>query len=366
MTNPRRILQVISPSHMSGAEMQLVRLTRRMESRGHVMPVVVKKGSSALAEFEHQGIDVDARAIGGKANVLAIRAIAQAARDHRVELVQSTLSSASWWSGWLEKFGGPASLGHVQGFTSATWHRNQSHLMAVSHAVKQDLVDQGVSGDKISVLYNAMEGDELRIDRSPSEVRAEFGADAHTPVIGTFGHLSIKKGYRELFNAIPRVLREHPTAQFWVVGQGKLHDELQAKARDEGFLSQVRFTGFRRDALDLMNAIDIMALPSHREPCALVYIEAALLGKPIIGCRAGGAPESIAENETGLLVPVGDADALAIALLTLLGDRGLAHRFGDAGRERAEDVFSWRRFTSTLEAVYERVLDEQPAALRAA
>ncbi|MEM9353973.1 MAG: glycosyltransferase family 4 protein [Planctomycetota bacterium] len=353
---PRRILQVISPSHMSGAEMQLVRLTRRMEARGHAMPVVVKSGSPAIPEFEHQGLPVDARAIGGKANLFAVRTLARAARDHRAELVQSTLSTASWWSGWLERFGGPRSIGHVQGFTSASWHRNQSHLLAVSGAVKQDLIDQGLPEEKITVLYNALDADELTVTRSPAEVRAEFGAEADTPVVGTFGHLSVKKGYRELFDAIPRVLAEFPATQFWVVGQGTLREELESKARSEGFLDQVRFAGFRRDALALMNAIDVMALPSHREPCALVYIEAALSGKPIIGCRAGGAPESIAENETGLLVPVGDPAALAEALRTLLGDRNLATKFGRAGRERAKDVFSWQRFVSTLEGVYDRVL----------
>ncbi|MEM6654711.1 MAG: glycosyltransferase, partial [Planctomycetota bacterium] len=268
---PRRILQAISPSHMSGAEMQLVRLTRRMEARGHTMPVVVKSGSPAIPEFEHQGIAVDPRPIGGKANALAIRALAKAARDHRADLIQSTLSSASWWAGWLERFGGPRSIGHVQGFTSAAWHRNQSHLMAVSNAVKQDLVDQGIDPDKITVLYNALEADEVHINRSPQDVRSEFGADPDTPVIGTFGHLSVKKGYRELFAAIPTILKEFPGTQFWVIGQGTLREELEAKARSEGFLGQVRFTGFRRDAMDLMNAIDIMALPSHREPCALVY-----------------------------------------------------------------------------------------------
>ncbi|MEM1305469.1 MAG: glycosyltransferase family 4 protein, partial [Planctomycetota bacterium] len=126
----------------------------------------------------------------------------------------------------------------------------------------------------------------------------------------------------------------------------------------------VRFTGFRRDAMDLMNAIDIMALPSHREPCALVYIEAALAAKPIVGCRAGGAPESIADNETGLLVPVGDPASLSTAILTMLGDRTLASAMGAAGRERAKDVFSWRRFTTTLEGVYDRLLDESASTVR--
>src|SRR5690606_33855193 len=116
------------------------------------------------------------------------------------------------------------------------------------------------------------------------------------------------------------------------------------------------FAGFRRDACDVMNAIDVMALPSHREPCALACIEAALLAKPIVACRAGGAPESIADGETGILAPVGDSQAIGEAILTLLENRDFAARMGKAGHERAREVFSWSRFTTTLEGVWDRVL----------
>ncbi len=189
-------------------------------------------------------------------------------------------------------------------------------------------------------------------------MRAEFGADADTPIVGTFAHLSEKKGHRELFDAMPTVLRTLPATQFWIVGQGKLLDDLEAAARLNGVTASVRFLGFRRDVADLMHAIDVMALPSHREPCALVYVEAALARKPIIGCRAGGAPESIADGETGLLVPVRDSAAIAAAILTLLTNRDRAAQMGQAGYDRARTLFGWNRFVETLETVYERVLDE--------
>ena len=356
VVNCRRVLQVITPSHMSGAEMQLVRLTRKLRARGHEMPVLVKHDSPAIEHMLEQGMSVDRARIGGKVNFMAISRIARAARQHHVDLVQSTLSTASWWTGWLEAFGGPKSVGHVQGFTSARWHRRQSHLLAVSGAVRDDLVAQGIPREKITILMNALEADEYRPQRDPLAVRAEFGADATTPVVGTFAHLSVKKGYRELFAAMPQVLAAVPNAQFWIMGRGPLRDELEQAARAGGYLKQVRFAGFRRDACDVMNAIDVMALPSHREPCALAYIEAALLAKPIVACRAGGAPESIADGETGILAPVGDSRAIGEAILTLLENRDFAARMGHAGHERAREVFSWSRFTTTLEGVWDRVL----------
>jgi glycosyltransferase involved in cell wall biosynthesis len=225
--------------------------------------------------------------------------------------------------------------------------------------VKDDLVHQGIAAERITVLHNAAAPEDFCPSRGPLKVRAELGAEADTPVIGTFAHLSEKKGHRELFEAMPAILRELPQAQFWIVGEGQLRGELEATARRLGLLPSVRFLGFRRDVADLMHAIDVMALPSHREPCALVYVEAALARKPIVACRAGGAPESIADGESGLLVPVGNSSAIAAAVLTLLANRARALQMGQAGFERARDLFGWERFIKTLEGVYERVLDER-------
>jgi glycosyltransferase involved in cell wall biosynthesis len=346
---------------MSGAEMQLVRMTPHLEARGHAVATLVKTGSPAIPEMHRLGLKTQSRRISGKINLAAIPLLAHAARRHRADLIQSTLSTASWWSGWLERLGGPPSIGHVQGFTSAIWHRHQSHLLAVSDAVKQHLVKQGIDADRFTVLHNAISPDDFFATRDPLLVRAELGADVDTPVVGTFAHLSGKKGYRDLFDAIPAVLRQLPKAQFWIVGEGRLWEELHKTAEETGVMQNVRFLGFRRDVANLMNAIDVMCLPSRREPCALVYVEAALSRKPSIGCRSGGAPESIAEGETGMLVPVGDVPAIVESLLALLTNRDAAARMGRAAYDRAVGLFGWDRFIHTLERVYERVLDEHPA-----
>ncbi len=356
--SPRRVLQVITPSRMSGAEMQLVRMTPRMIARGHDIATIIKRNSPAATEIRRLGVAAKRRRISGKASLLALPVLARAAREHRAEIIQSTLSTASWWCGWFERLGGPPSIGHVQGFTSALWHRRQTHLIAASHAVKQHLVDQGIPAERFTVIHNALSPDDFYATRDPLIVRTEHGADATTPVVGTFAHLSPKKGHRELFAAMPAVLRELPQTQFWIVGQGRLWRELHEIAEKSGVMNNVRFLGFRRDVANLMNAIDVMALPSRREPCALVYVEAALSRKPCIACRSGGAPESIEDGQTGLLVPTRDSGAITESLLTLLTNRDRAARMGQAAYERAVGLFGWDRFIYTLEQVYERVLDE--------
>ncbi|MGD9635962.1 MAG: glycosyltransferase family 4 protein, partial [Pirellulales bacterium] len=261
---------------------------------------------------------------------------------------------------WLERVGGPASIGHVHGFTSAHWHSQQTHLIACSEAVKADLIQKGIDPIRVTVNHYPVDPNDQRRTRLPADVRAEFGVDEKTPVVGTFAHLSIKKGYRELIRAAELVLNHIPNAQFWCFGEGPLRGELATQLAAAGIADRVRLMGFRRDVPDLMRAIDVMCLPSHREPFGLVYVEAALAEKPVIACEAGGAPEIIEHEETGLLVRPQNVPDLTQALLTLLDNPAHAARMGRRAQELALERFTWQKYLARLYDVYEQVRAKVP------
>jgi glycosyltransferase involved in cell wall biosynthesis len=375
-----RVLHVITPSRMAGAETFLGRLLKRTPPDA-VVNHCISSRSRANIEMLAANMPFDRLGIGGKGNLFAPARLHGAARRFQADLLHSHLSSASWWCGWLEQLGGPPSIGHVHGFTSALWHRRQRHLIACSAAVKQDLMAKGIAAERITVMHYPVDPADLRPGRSPAAVRAEFGAGADTPVVGTFAHLSPKKGYRELVQAAKFILDCLPTAQFWCFGEGPLREELEQTAHELGIADRFKLPGFRRDVADLMQAIDVMCLPSHREPFGLVYVEAALAAKPVIACDAGGAPEIIIHGETGLLVPmkrghstfstntrdVPSAEVekvecplfLADALFTLLDNRSRAAAMGRAGREAALDRFGWAGYLKRLGEVYDRLLNSR-------
>jgi glycosyltransferase involved in cell wall biosynthesis len=350
---------------MAGAENFLARLMRRSDPT-QVAQHCISSRSAATVEMRIAGMTFETLGINGKLNLLAIARIRQAARDFRAEVLHSHLSTASWWCGWLERLGGPPSIGHVHGFTSSFWHSQQSHLVACSQAVKRDLIQKGIRGDRVSVIHYPVDPTDQKRTRLPADVRAEFGADASTPVIGTFAHLSVKKGYRELIRAAELVLNHVPNAQFWCFGEGPLRGELEQQVLAAGIADRVRLLGFRRDVPDLMRAVDVMCLPSHREPFGLVYVEAALAEKPVIACEAGGAPEIIEHGETGLLVRPQNVPDLTQAILTLLDNRDHAAAMGRRGRELALDRFTWSNYLAHLRGVYNRVLDREVVAVYAA
>lgn len=355
-----RVLHAIAPSKLAGAETFLIRLLRRASLDQFVSHCVTSR-NRANNELLAANVPFDRVAIGGKANVLAIPRLVAAARRFQADLLHSHLSTASWWCGWLELLGGPPSIGHVHGFTSALWHRQQSHLIACSAAVKQDLIEKGLAAERITVLHYPLDPQDQRPTRSRADVRRELHAGPDTPVVGTFAHLSPKKGHRELIQAAALVLNVLPNAQFWCFGEGPMRPELERTARELGIADRFKLFGFRRDVADLMPAIDVMCLPSHREPFGLVYIEAALAGKPVIACHAGGAPEIVAHGETGLLIPPPNSplpiphSPLADALFTLLDNRDTAAAMGHRAREAALDRFSWPIYLTQLAELYARV-----------
>jgi glycosyltransferase involved in cell wall biosynthesis len=362
-----RVLHAITPSKLAGAETFLARLMRRASLDQFVSHFVTSR-SRANRELLSANLRFDRLGIGGKANLLAVPKLALAARRFQADLLHSHLSTASWWCGWLEQLGGPPSIGHVHGFTSAKWHRHQSHLIACSNAVRQDLIEKGIVAERITVMHYPIDLSDMRPTRSRADVRSELGAELDTPIVGTFAHLSAKKGHHELIHSAALVLNCLPKVQFWCFGEGPLHGELEQMARELGIADRFKLLGFRRDVPDLMQAIDVMCLPSHREPFGMVYVEAALAEKPVIACRSGGAPEIITHGETGLLIPPpsGVSDpantqitALADAIFMLLDNRTEAATMGRRGRETAVSRFGWPRYIDQLCAVYDRVLAER-------
>ena len=186
--------------------------------------------------------------------------------------------------------------------------------------------------DKFRVI-RPVDPEDQRPTRSRAAVRAEFGVDADTPVVGTFAHLSIKKGYRELVRAAELVLRQMPRAQFWCFGEGPLRGELERHARAAGIADRFRLLGFRRDVPDLMRAIDVMCLPSHREGFPRAAMEAAATGVPVVASDIRGCRQVVDDPATGRLFRVRDIGALVAALRSVLAPGAVA---AGAARARAE------------------------------
>lgn len=230
-----------------------------------------------------------------------------------------------------------------------------TRVLAVSEAARRAFIELGVDAAKVVTVYNGIELEETETTADGCEARESLGIDDDVPVAGFVGRLVDWKGVDYFIRAAARAARELPEARFLVVGDAVLGeksyaDSLRELARELGLEEKMTFTGWREDIPSLIRAMDVLVHSSILpEPLATVIIEAMALERPVVAARDGGVPEMVKEGETGMMVPPKDVEAMAAAVTTILRDRDLAERMGEAGRRRAADIFELEANTRRLE-----------------
>ncbi len=160
------------------------------------------------------------------------------------------------------------------------------------------------------------------------------------------------------------MLETYPDLSALIVGDGPCRADLEATVRANPVLARaVHFLGWRTDVDRLIAASDVFVLPSDTEAAPLPVLEAMKAGTPIVATRVGGVPEMVTEGESAFMVPRGDPDALADALLRMLASPERMRAMGVAARRGAEARFTAERQARELERIYRSVLagDDAPA-----
>ena len=310
----------------------------------------------------------------------SLLSLARYIRRERIQLLHGTEKPRDAFYGvLLGKLTGARSIVHLHvGYEDwlsprAKWAiRNADGLVGVSRFIAGTMLAGGLPPERIYHVPNALDLSGSKwdptIDGRPA--RASLGIAPDAPVIGIASRLFLWKGYTHLVNAMRRVADVVPEARLVIVGEddprahpggGSYRAELEALARELGLARHVIFTGFRTDIPELMAAFDVFAMPTWEEPCAVVFLEAMAMEKPVVAWDSGGTPEMVANGETGFVVERKNEDALAEALLRLIRDPGLRERMGKAGRRRVIEHFNPARMCRDMVEVYRAVLGEAPA-----
>jgi glycosyltransferase involved in cell wall biosynthesis len=195
-----------------------------------------------------------------------------------------------------------------------------------------------------------------------ASARAELGG-AGRPVVFAAGRLAEQKGFGVLIEAAARWQGRDPAPLLAIAGTGPLAEALAGQARAARV--PVRFLGQRADVPVLLAAADVVVVPSLWEGQPLVVQEALRAGRPLVATRAGGIPDLTGED-AALLVPAGDAGALAGAVLSVLDDAGLAARLRAAATQRSAALPGAADAVDSALALYRRVLRTSAGANGAA
>jgi glycosyltransferase involved in cell wall biosynthesis len=235
---------------------------------------------------------------------------------------------------------------------------------------------QGVPRTQVELIYYGQDPDRFNpATADGARVRRELGIEPERPVVGdvayfyppspdgpfTPPHLVDRgiKGHETLLRAVPRVLEAMPDAILLLVGEGwgpagaAYQQQLESLAAELGVTHAVRFTGSRSDIPDTLAAFDVSVQCSLNENLG-GSIESLLMARPLVASAVGGLVDAVLHERTGLLVPPGDPEALADAIVRLLQDRPLAQRLATEGRSRALSLLTLDTTVDNLEALYAR------------
>jgi glycosyltransferase involved in cell wall biosynthesis len=241
----------------------------------------------------------------------------------------------------------------VDRFCTRLAHR----VIAVSqHTADHMMTAEKAPPGKVRVVHNGIDFERVRVSsaEAPARIRAELDI-VDKKVVVMAARMHPEKGYEHLLDALPNVHRLVPDLVVLIAGTGPFESRYRALSSLRGLERGVRFLGFRRDLPDVMAAADLVVLPSLAEAFGLVLAEALYLGVPVVASRVGGIPEVVDHEVDGLLVPPGDRDALAGALVRVLEDGALRRRLAGAGRERVAGRFAFDRMVREYEQIYDEL-----------
>jgi phosphatidylinositol alpha-1,6-mannosyltransferase len=240
--------------------------------------------------------------------------------------------------------------------------RRAAALVANSHNTAGILRDMGAAAGAIHVVHPGVDAERFRPGLEAGARLRRGLAAADETVLLTVGRLQRRKGHDLVLRALPAILRHTPRLRYVIAGDGEQRADLEQLAAALGVREHVTFAG-RIPAEDLpayYGAADLFVHPNRTdgadfEGFGIVFLEAAAAGLPVIAGNTGGAPEAIADGETGLLVSGTDENEVATSVITLLSDRTFAAKLGAAGRRRAQHEFTWEAASHQVRLVHEQV-----------
>ena len=374
-----RVLQVISNLDRGGGQEVVRTLARHLPDAGVDPVVVTLRDGPMRADIESDGTPVEV--VRGRtrpitAGVAAIGELRRIRRDlvrvaaaHRASIVQThllgsldflalTLRGAAgirgvYWTvhnaklelrpdqlpasqRWLL---GSKRLAH--GLAYRAGGRVVDGFIAVSTDVAASVRRAYRPGPgRLAVIPNGVDIERYDAPVDRAAVRERLGIAGEARVAIVVAKLMEQKGHSVLLEALASLGDRAAGLETFLVGDGELRGELERQAARLGLEARVHFVGSRSDIPDLLAASDLFLLPSRWEGLPMALLEAMASGLPVIASSVSGTREVVESGESGLLVPPGDADALAAAIARVLAAPSEAARMGVAGRRRVEDCYS--------------------------
>lgn len=361
----RLVLHVDAGREWRGGQQQALSLMCRLPRFGYDAALAAPPKSPLAAAATDHGIGV--RAIGMRSDwdLFSARSLRATVQQLRPALIHFHDARGAGVGALIARAALPPVViaRRVDFPIGRTWlsrrkYTRAARIIAVSHRVQEVCVAGGLPAERIAVVHDGVDLGRFAQRREPEDARHAMRLPSRCELIGVVAALVDHKGHRYLIDALPSILASRPTTKVVLAGEGPLRRSLGEQAADLRVGHAVTFLGQVPDIPAFLSAIDLFVLPSHLEGLCQALIEAMAAGVPVVATLAGGIPEVVEQEVSGLLVPQRDPAALAQAVLRVLGDAELRRRLSDGARVQA-GRFGVEQMVESTARVYDQLLPAQ-------
>ncbi len=313
-----RLFQAMAGAVHGGAEAFFTRLALAFERAGLTQLVAIRPQPERVATLRAGGVAVTELPFGGWLDFATVPHLKRLLRDWRPEIVLTWMNRATA----LMPPGSFVHAARLGGYYDLKYYRGCQHLIGNTHDIVAYLIQQGWPAERVHYLPNFVTGDAaLPIARSALDTPEE------APLLLALGRLHPVKGFDLLVAAMASL----PGTYLWIAGDGGERQALRRQVASLGLGDRVRFLGWREDSAPLLASADLLICPSRHEPLGNVVLEAWAQRVPVVATATAGPRQLIRDGETGMLVPVDDAGAIAATVRALLASPERRHTLAAAG-----------------------------------
>ncbi len=368
------VLYLIDKLEVAGAQRHLAALLKRID-RGRFSPRLVCLSREGHLTEEIRSLDVpvtvlDVKRIYDLTGIRGLFRLVRILKRERIDVLHAYLFSENILGALAARLAGTRIVLTSRRDTGRLREGKRRHFLAyrltnrwvdrvvcVSDAVKRVVLEkEKAAPEKVTTIPNGAEGERSLAECEKYLQRDAYGLSEKNFLVTLVANLSWIKGHRVFLDAASRVKAQMPEARFWVIGEGPLRKALEERASELGLSKHVRFFGRVADSKSLLRLSDVSVNTSFSEGMSNTLLESMALGIPVVATGVDGNLETVIDEESGLLVPPGDPEALAETIHRLGNDKKLRQRIGEAGRVRIKTVLSLDRMIRSVEQLYGTLL----------
>jgi glycosyltransferase involved in cell wall biosynthesis len=377
-----RILQLIDSFDEGGSERQAIDLTRRLNESGKFEIHLATLKAEGVLRAQVERLDLGPipsfplRSFYGPTGIAQLARFVNYLKKSKIDLIHCHDFYTNVFGMYAAFLAGVkvriASRRETSGMRASsqlrlqkTAYRLAHQIVANSESVKRKLLEEGISGDRISVIYNGL--DTVRVNAAEKTSRAEKLQRLGVPqtaldkcfvtIVANMRH--DVKDYPMFLRAAQAVVAAVPNAAFLLAGEGELQQSLTERATELKIADQTLFLGRCERVAELLSVSQVCVLSSKAEGFSNSILEYMAAERPVVATNVGGAAEAIVENETGYLVPSGDDQLMAERIISLLRDSAKARAMGERGRIVVAQKFSSDSLLANTEALYQRLFERK-------